>query len=385
MELPYSEFCARFADDVPYHRIAFFKQLGAVVWESDELRSKLHPGDELYGSSGGGGGLHGSWHHGGSWQAHAGWHAGPSPLAGAGARGAAPRLAGSSPQPPAAFGFARPPSSLSGSSPPQQQQQQGRERHAAAGERPRGGVSSLLAAAAAGDQPSPSGSGGARGSPASSDAPRGKTRRRRPQSGGPAAGGDDDACWHQGDQAGAVGSWPRDGSGSHGTPTPPPRRGSSRSAGAARELSGTWEGGASPAAAPPLPRHLARGRAGGAALDGAASDDGSEGCGVFDVDEDDGDDGGLLGELEEEEGGAEGEGAGGGGERGCGVCGGAPPPPLELRDYGLLPDNMWLSILGAGLGVRDLCYVARASKGLRAVAVNSHGLWAALYKVRGWA
>lgn len=51
----------------------------------------------------------------------------------------------------------------------------------------------------------------------------------------------------------------------------------------------------------------------------------------------------------------------------------------EMRDYGDLPEPVWLSVLG-GLGVRDLCYLARASRNLRALAVNTPGLWALQYK-----
>jgi hypothetical protein len=63
----------------------------------------------------------------------------------------------------------------------------------------------------------------------------------------------------------------------------------------------------------------------------------------------------------------------------AGGSGGAAPPG-ELRDYSLLPDPVWLAVLG-GLTTRDLCFAARASRGLRGLAVGTSGLWAALYKV----
>jgi len=57
---------------------------------------------------------------------------------------------------------------------------------------------------------------------------------------------------------------------------------------------------------------------------------------------------------------------------------------VELRDYSALPDSVWLAILGGrGLGVRDLCYAARANRGLRALALNTPTLWSNIYWVGG--
>ncbi|KAI8463881.1 MAG: hypothetical protein J3K34DRAFT_133697 [Monoraphidium minutum] len=379
VELPYDEFCGRFSEEVPYHRIAFFRHDGAVVWESDELRSKLHPGEELYGSSGGAAG-HGSWHQGSSWHGHHG----PSPLGGPRSLPRAP-VAGASPPPlpgaaAAAVGFARPPK---GGAPPL-------DARGAPVERPAGGVASLLAAAAAAE------GGSARGSPAVD--PRGgsgKARRRRPQ--GTGGGGADDA-WRQHDQRGGgtpLGASPSargaagSSSGPDGTPTPPRRRGSARGRGAAaRELAAAWEGGdgggggsAGPSSLR-LPSHLERRRRGGGS-GGRASDDDDDGGGGAASDDGSwwGDEGGegsedagdLAVALEEEFAAAEEEAA-------AAAAAAAQQPPAELRDYGSLPDSMWLSVLGAGLGVRDLCYVARASRALRGLAVNAPTLWAAAYR-----
>ncbi|KAF6256972.1 Mad3/BUB1 homology region 1-domain-containing protein [Scenedesmus sp. NREL 46B-D3] len=48
LELPFTEFLARYeGEDVPFHRIVWFKQSGAVVWEAEHLKMKLAVSFEL--------------------------------------------------------------------------------------------------------------------------------------------------------------------------------------------------------------------------------------------------------------------------------------------------------------------------------------------------
>ncbi|WIA31181.1 hypothetical protein OEZ86_001186 [Tetradesmus obliquus] len=41
LELPFTDFLARYGEDVPFHRIVWFKQNGAIVWEAENLKMKL--------------------------------------------------------------------------------------------------------------------------------------------------------------------------------------------------------------------------------------------------------------------------------------------------------------------------------------------------------
>jgi hypothetical protein len=351
--------------------------------ESEEHRSKLHPGEELYG---------GSWTapHGGSWGAHPHPHGGSWTGAGSGAAsgsaghgsapgapGAARGGGGGAPAPPAAVGFVRP----GGASPPPP-----RAARPGRAERPRGGVASLLAAAA--ERAAAGGDDGASSSGSSGAACGGGA--------GGGAGPSPPGWWAPGGSSA--------GSAREGPPTPPTRtpwRRGSGSAGtggsctaAARELSGVLEddeaaegrpaGRTSRLGAPagrrgPPPRRGSGGSdsAAGASGSGASSSSSSSsGCGS-DSDASD-DDAGPFDGLEASSAGAPAPWPAGG-------PGAVPPPPPELRDYSQLPDPVWLSILG-GLCTRDLCFAARASRGLRGLAVGTPALWAAIYKVRrrGW-
>lgn len=41
LELPFTDFLARYGEDVPFHRIVWFKQNGVIVWEAENLKMKL--------------------------------------------------------------------------------------------------------------------------------------------------------------------------------------------------------------------------------------------------------------------------------------------------------------------------------------------------------
>ena len=322
VELPYADFATRFGGAVPFHRIAFFRQRGAVVWESPELRGVVHPGQELYGSSAG------------SWQDRSGGAGGGlmgrSPLGGQRPPLPLPRDRGSAAESPAPlFGFERPPSAgPSGSG--------GGSPAGAPRERPRGGVSALLR-------------GGARTSvgalPNAAPQPCSRGVLCRQLAGGHAVGA---AAADGAPVLGRLGEGWAEG--------PMPRSGSSRalsfsscSARSGASTSGGSEAGSS-----------------SASVSGASDTDG------------DGDRPPLVQAK---------EGL-------CDVCRhlsladgderraedepGAGEPPA-LRDYSQLPDSVWLAVLGArGVSTRDLCCIARVSRGLRALAVHTAPLWSAL-------
>jgi hypothetical protein len=61
--LPFEDFQKRFGGEgggVPFHRIVYFLERGAVVWESDYYRKKLAASESPVGASGGGAGTYGS-------------------------------------------------------------------------------------------------------------------------------------------------------------------------------------------------------------------------------------------------------------------------------------------------------------------------------------
>lgn len=238
-------------------------------------------------------------------------------------------------------------------------------------ERPRGGVSSLLAAekAAAAAGAGDGSSGGALASSSSSSrfqwSPQGGSQagvrgarrvvKQGASSGDGVRGGCLDTAPDHEDQGGAAGA--EGGSGGEGVSTPPGgqrwsrggARGGTRFGGVARVLNGVWEDEEGEGAS-----RLSGNRERG---DEEEEQEGSEEEEVELELEGEHEEDGYV--LEEEEGEEE---------------------QWSLRDYGELPDPVWLSVMG-GLGVRDLCYVARANKGLRNLAVNTPTLWSALYKV----
>ncbi len=363
VELPYAEFAARFRDDVPFHRIAFFRHCGALVWESDDLRSKLCPGEEPYS---------GSWH-----QPHSLHGRSPSNALGAPRPAATCALSSS----PAAtlFGFERPHSSSGGGSFGPQLPRQGSGQFAAA-PRQRGGVASLLAATvdgqggastssspvAAGPRPRLSGGGrrsdAAAAAAASSDGGAGFQVgvELQQQLGGPCPAAARCTC-----RAPALGASPCVSS-----------SGGSFSGSIGLSI-GSVSGSSGDEAEEMAARYHAQGGGGGRGSSAAAAATGAnrrpqpstashELCGYCQhllVQEAAGADGGAADAWGGAGGAGQGEGA-------------------ELRDYSQLPDSVWLSVLGAGdLGVRDLCYVARASKGLRSLSVNTPSLWSNIYKV----
>ncbi|GBF92172.1 hypothetical protein Rsub_05254 [Raphidocelis subcapitata] len=333
VELPYAEFAARFGGAVPFHRIAFFRQRGAVVWESPELRGVVHPGQELYGSSagslqdrsgGGGGSLMG--------RSPLGGNRPPLPLS---------RDKGDAVGSPAApvplFGFERPPSegasgsgcgACGGGSP-----------SGARRERPRGGVSALLR----GGGPS------FHAPPLAAPQPCSRGALCRQLAGGCASAAP--AAALPAARAPALGQL-REGQAEGLVPDSGSSRGlsfSSCSGRSGRSASSDSEAGSS-----------------GASVGGSSDDDGGGGppsaqleAGLCDL--------------------CRGLALSDGGEQPAAAGAAGPAEPQELRDYSQLPDSVWLAVLGArGVGTRDLCHAARVSRGLRSLAVHTAPLWAAL-------
>ncbi|GBF89245.1 hypothetical protein Rsub_02122 [Raphidocelis subcapitata] len=323
VELPFSDFVARFGDDPPFHRITHYSRAGAVVWEADGARSRpAHGGGDEAGSWGrhARGGAGGSWRGAGAGCTHHAGTPGPSPLGGRGV--------GAVGTPPSAVGFvAQPAATTSPPPPPPRRGAQLPPPH----DRPHGGVASLLAAAA---------ERAAARDAAPARPQRGAARRGgcvSPGTPGDAAGGDDTA-WRGSDQSAAAEpglSW-WGGAGSDGPSTPP---------GAA-----PWQRRA--AAADPT-----RPCGGSGDESGAASSCGGE-FELAALFEDEGteDDERWAGERDQE---------------------GQPEGQL-LRDYSELPDPIWGAVLSA-LDTRDACAVARASRGLRGLVGSTPGLWQALY------
>jgi len=419
VELPFQEFSQRFAassEEVPFHRIVFFKHLGALVWVSDEHRSKVHAGAGCWS----GGVLHGP-AAAGSWQPHGSWHGTPPPGANSSwcsdgshqhphhrlssfprpasgpssrhpANPTVPRVA----TPPAAFGFVRPAgvSSSGGASPPPPLHCHPHKTAAAAPscERPRGGVASLLAAAAERAAAAGDGSKRWRDGVASPELPTSQPDTPHPH-------------WRFTDQQpplaaalsphrpttgwGAAASGPGSGgggvcgSGSGAAPSTPQHRGPWRrwpsgsaaglSAGAVvgRELSGVLGAGA-------LRVHAGGCQRGGVAGSddephwfdfGDHGGDQQEQCQKSDGGSVEGSEQEVFDDLWEE-------------DQMLEEQDGAGAAAAELRDYSNLPEPLWLSVLG-GVGVRDLCCAARTNRRLRCLAASTHSLWSGLYKVRG--